>query len=121
MIISYKNIPVGKRRTGPGEFILKQWRRGFDQMHATKLPISGRRELRSNQVALIGKKKHRRSVRYQVDTGSVGEVGNDVGLTEFTPRGGLKANKQPSGAGAVNKIISEKRRGGIAENAAGSG
>jgi len=30
MIISYKNIPVGKSGSGPGEFIFKQWRRGFD-------------------------------------------------------------------------------------------
>src|SRR5579859_1080509 len=77
-IISYKNIPIGKRGCGPGEFVFKQWRRGFDQMHATKLPISGRSELRPNKVALIGKKKHRRSVGYEVDTGSLAQVRNDI-------------------------------------------
>src|SRR5271157_2660374 len=90
-------------------------------MDATKLPISGRSELRPNKVALIGKKKHRRSVRYQVDTGSLSQVCNDVGLPHLTPRGGLKADKRPSGTGAVNKIIPEKRGGGVAEDSAGPG
>src|ERR1700688_2904500 len=85
LIISYKNVPVGKRGSGPGEFIFKQWRRGINQMRAPKLPISGRGELRPNKVALIRKKKHRRSVRYQVDTGSLSQDRDDVGLPHFTP------------------------------------
>ena len=89
-------------------------------MDAAKVPIPRRGELRPNQVALIGKKKHRRSVRYQVDTGSLSHVRDDVGLPHLTPRAGLKADKQPSGTRAINKIISEKRSGGIAENAPGS-
>ena len=90
-------------------------------MNTAKLPISGRTELRPDKVALIGKKKHRRPVRYQVDTGSLSQAGNNVGLPDFMPRAGLKADKQPSGTGAVNKIISEERSRGVAENAAGSG
>ena len=120
MVISYKNVPVGKRGSGPSESILEQWRGGLDQMDATKLPISGRSKLRPNKVALISKKKHRRPVRYQVDTGSLSQARDDVGLPHFTPCAGLKADKQPSRTGAVNEIIPEKRRGGIAENAAGS-
>src|SRR6516225_7290071 len=89
-------------------------------MHATELVISRGSELRSNKVALIGKEKQRRAVRDKVDAGSRSQVRDDIGLPHFTPRVGLQADKHPSGAGAVNKIISEKRRGGIAENAAGS-
>src|SRR5690349_18448956 len=119
-IISHENVSIGKGRSSPGEFIFKQWRRGFDQMHATQLPISGWTELRPDKVAFIGEKEHRRSVRYQVDTGSLSQAGNNVGLPDFTPGAGLKTNEQPSRARAVNKIISEKRGRSIAENAAGS-
>ena len=77
--------------------------------------------MRPNKVALIGKQKHRRSVRYEVDTGSLSQAGNNVGLPHFTPCAGLQADKQPSGTRAVNKIISEERGGGIAENAVGAG
>ena len=72
-IISHENVPVGKGGSSPGEFIFKQWRRRVDQMNATKFLISGRSQLRPNQVALIGKKKHRRSVGYQVDTGPLSQ------------------------------------------------
>src|SRR5689334_5302484 len=90
-------------------------------MHATQFPISARTKLRPDQVALIGKKKYRRSVRYQVDTGSLSQAGNHVGLPHFAPRGGFKADKGSSGTGAVNKIISEQRSRGIAQNASGCG
>src|SRR5690348_3103148 len=90
-------------------------------MHATKLPIPGGSELRPNQVALIREEKHRRSVRYQVDTGPLPQLCDHAGLPQLAPRAGLKANKQAPGTGAENIIVSEKRGGGIAENAAASG
>src|SRR5579859_516268 len=90
-------------------------------MHATKLPISYRSQFRPNEVALIGKQKHRRPVGYQVDAGSLSQIRNHIGLPHFSACAGLKADKQPPRTRTVNKIISEERRGGIAENAAGSG
>src|ERR1051326_7593419 len=89
-------------------------------MNALKFIISGRSELRPNQVTLIGKKKQRRSVGDQVDTGSCSQAGDDVSLPHFAPGACFQADKEPSGSRAVNKIISEKRGGGIAENPAGS-
>src|SRR4051812_37428978 len=120
MIVSDENVPIGKRGRGPGEFIFKQRRRRFDQMHAAKLPISCRSQLRPNKVALIGVKKDGGSIGYQVDTGPLSQARHHIGLPDLTPGSRLKADKQPSGTGTVNKIISEKRRGGVAENAAGS-
>ena len=90
-------------------------------MDAAKLAIPGGSELRTDKVALVGKEKYRRSVRYQVDTGPCSQAGNGIGLPHFTTGPSLKANKKPSGSRAVNEIISEKRRRGIAENAPGSG
>src|SRR2546427_9926872 len=88
-------------------------------MSSAKLGISGRRKLRANQVALIGKKKHGRAVGCQVNTGASPQSGDCVGLPQFAPGGGLEAHEQSSRARAVNKIIFQKWRRSIAENAAG--
>ena len=54
-IISHEDVPIGKGGGRPGEFLFKQRRRGFNQMSAAELTISGRREFRPNQVPSIGK------------------------------------------------------------------
>ena len=90
-------------------------------MRATQFLVSSRSELRPNKVALVGKQKKVGSVGYQVDTGALSQVGNNIGLPHFTPRAGLQADEQASGTGTVNKVVSEKRCGGIAEDTAGSG
>src|SRR6266516_369471 len=87
-------------------------------MSPAKLGISDRRKLRANQVALIGKKKHGRAVGCQVNTGASPQSGDCVGLPQFAPGGGLEADEQSSRARAVNKIIFQKWRRSIAENAA---
>src|SRR6185436_8530884 len=91
------------------------------QMSSAELPISSRSQLGLNQVALIGKKKQGRAVGRQVNTGPSSQFGDDVGLPNFSSSPGLKADKCPSGSRAVNKIISEKRSGGIAQNTSGAG
>ena len=42
-IISHEDVPVGKGGGGPDEFLLKQRRRGVDQMSPAKFCISGGR------------------------------------------------------------------------------
>src|SRR2546430_6176845 len=58
---------------------------------------------RSNQVALIGKKKQRRPIGRQVNTGALPQFSDGVGLPPFLPRCGIKADKQPAGPWAVNR------------------
>ena len=89
-------------------------------MSSAKFGISGGRKLRPNQVALIGKKKQRRSVGCHVNTGPLPQLSDGVGLPPFVPRAGIKADKQPSGTWAVNKIIPEERSRGVAQNATGA-
>ena len=56
-----------------------------------------------------------------MDTGALSQVRNNVGLPHFTPRAGLQADEQAPGTGTANKVVSEKRGGGVAEDTAGSG
>ena len=119
-IISHEDVPVGKGGGGPDEFLLKQRRRGVDQMSPPKFCISGGRWPRPNQVALIGKKKQRRPIGRQVNTGPLPQFSDGVGLPPFVPRRGIKADKQSSGSWAVNRVIHKQWSGGVAQNAAGA-
>src|SRR6185503_15976974 len=89
-------------------------------MGSANLVISGRSELRSDEVALIGKKKYGRAVMCKVNAGASSQSGHGVGLPELATGRGVEADELSSRTRAVNIIVFQKWSGGITQNAAGA-